>query len=75
MTASTDNPQSAAIASKESRDAFARLTQFGWNGGLAIILLGLTLSFFLAGYFVIYWRIMLQKSPVGSVLGNDQALQ
>ena len=56
MTASTDNPQSAAIASKESRDAFARLTQFGWNGGLAIILLGLTLSFFLAGYFVIYWR-------------------
>ncbi|MBN8981853.1 MAG: hypothetical protein J0I29_11355 [Rhizobiales bacterium] len=38
------------------RDAFSRLTPFGWNGGIAVILIGLTLSFFLAGYFVIYWR-------------------
>lgn len=38
------------------RDALARLTPFGWNGGLVFILALLAASFFLAGYFVIYWR-------------------
>ncbi len=47
---------SLAKETAQRRDAFARLTAFGWNGGLAIIFLTLTLSFFLAGYFVIYWR-------------------
>ncbi len=50
MVASTDTK------STDKRDAFSRLTPFGWNGGMAVILIGLTLSFFLAGYFVIYWR-------------------
>jgi len=37
-------------------DAFARLTPFGWTGGLVVIVLLLAASFFLAGYFVVYWR-------------------
>ncbi len=45
----------SAIAT-DKRDAFARLTQFGWGGGIAAILICLALSFFLAGYYVIYWR-------------------
>ena len=52
-----DIQTSATPALKDQpRDAFARLTPFGWNGGMAVILIGLALSFFLAGYFVIYWR-------------------
>jgi hypothetical protein len=34
----------------------SRLTAFGWSGGLAAIIAGLVLSFFLFGYFAIYWR-------------------
>lgn len=56
MTASSANPQTNVKMSRDRRDAFVRLTPFGWNGGIAIILAGLTLSFFLAGYYVIYWR-------------------
>lgn len=56
MTATSATTPSAKGEATKPRDAFARLTPFGWNGGLAIILIGLTLSFFLAGYFVIYWR-------------------
>src|SRR3978361_546623 len=37
-------------------DAFARLTPLGWSGGLALITALLAASFFLAGYFLIYWR-------------------
>ncbi|EKE16814.1 MAG: hypothetical protein ACD_10C00782G0001, partial [uncultured bacterium] len=37
-------------------DAFARLTPFGWWGGLGVILVLLTASFLLAGYFLVYWR-------------------
>ena len=37
-------------------DAFARLTPFGWWGGLSVILVLLTASFLLAGYFLVYWR-------------------
>ncbi|MBQ1480370.1 MAG: hypothetical protein IIZ30_10075, partial [Sphingomonas sp.] len=57
MTASSDSqPPTAPIPKDQPRDAFSRLTPFGWNGGMAVILVGLALSFFLAGYFVIYWR-------------------
>ena len=56
MTATSATTSSAKGEATKPRDAFARLTPFGWNGGLAIILIALTLSFFLAGYFVIYWR-------------------
>jgi hypothetical protein len=38
------------------RDAFDRLTFLGWGRSLAAVVAGLTLSFFLFGYFVIYWR-------------------
>ncbi|EGP08069.1 hypothetical protein CSIRO_2667 [Bradyrhizobiaceae bacterium SG-6C] len=55
MTASPDS-QTAPALNDPRRDALARLTPFGWNGGMAVILIGLALSFFLAGYFVIYWR-------------------
>src|SRR3954451_13348618 len=44
-------PQSAA-----PRDAFDRLTFLGWRWGLAAIVAGLALSFFLFGYALIYWR-------------------
>lgn len=37
-------------------DAFARLTPFGWTGGIVVIVMLLAASFFLAGYFVVYWR-------------------
>ncbi|HEX7882071.1 MAG TPA: hypothetical protein VF499_04965 [Afipia sp.] len=57
MTASPDSQTSAAPSLDDTRrDALARLTPFGWTGGMAVILTGLALSFFLAGYFVIYWR-------------------
>src|SRR5260370_13215847 len=36
-------------------DAFARLTRFGWSGGLVFITALLAASFFLAGYFIVYW--------------------
>ena len=55
MTASPDS-QTAPSPNDPRRDALARLTPFGWKGGMAVILIGLALSFFLAGYFVIYWR-------------------
>jgi hypothetical protein len=38
------------------KDAFERLTLLGWRGGLAAILAGLAVSFFLYGYALIYWR-------------------
>src|SRR3978361_2304836 len=37
-------------------DAFARLTPLGWSGGLALITALLAAAFFLAGYFLLYWR-------------------
>ncbi|MGL5165814.1 MAG: hypothetical protein ACRC9K_08000 [Afipia sp.] len=57
MTATPDTRFAAAPAAKtQPRDALAMLTPFGWNGGLAVIFALLAASFFLAGYFVIYWR-------------------
>src|SRR5450756_2581318 len=37
-------------------DAFERLTPLGWRWGLAAIIAGLAVSFFLFGYALIYWR-------------------
>src|SRR4029453_8180493 len=47
---STVPPKAAPI------DNFDRLTFLGWRWGLAAIVAGLALSFFLFGYAVIYWR-------------------
>lgn len=55
MTASVESPAGRAHQ-KPQRDALARLTPFGWNGGLTFILALLSASFFFAGYFIIYWR-------------------
>jgi len=38
------------------RDAFIGLNLLGWSGGLAALVAGLTASFLLFGYFVIYYR-------------------
>ncbi len=38
------------------KDAFDRLTFLGWRWGLAAIVAGLAVSFFLFGYALIYWR-------------------
>ena len=48
---STPQPQSRA-----SFDALAPLTFLGWRLGLAAIVAGLTASFFLYGYALVYWR-------------------
>ncbi len=39
-----------------AKDAFDRLTLAGWRAGLAAIVAGLAVSFFLFGYALIYWR-------------------
>jgi hypothetical protein len=44
-------PPSAAAG-----DAFDHLTFLGWRNGLAAIVAGLALSFFLFGFAVVYWR-------------------
>src|SRR5215813_14074736 len=46
-------PVAAPVA---RQDAFDRLTFLGWRWGLAAIIAGLALSFFLFGYAVVYWR-------------------
>jgi hypothetical protein len=38
------------------QDAFRRLAPLGWKGGLLLIAALLIASFFLAGYFTVYWR-------------------
>lgn len=56
MSRSVDALQSLSAKAEPKPDALARLTPFGWWGGLAAIGLLLTLSFLLAGYFIVYWR-------------------
>src|SRR5438309_9233163 len=46
----------ATPPSGTAKDAFDRLTFLGWRGGLAAIVAGLAVSFFLFGIAVIYWR-------------------
>jgi hypothetical protein len=52
----TPDEPSVRVEPPSPRDACARLTPLGWRGGLAALVLGLAASFFLVGYFVIYWR-------------------
>jgi hypothetical protein len=49
------SPTSTAAAAART-DAYEGLTFLGWRGGLAAIIAGLALSFFLFGYAVVYWR-------------------
>jgi hypothetical protein len=44
------------IASAGHRDALERLTPLGWGEGLVFIVALMAASFFLAGYFIVYWR-------------------
>lgn len=37
-------------------DAYRRLSPLGWNAGLLLIVALLAASFFLVGYFTVYWR-------------------
>src|SRR5436853_123683 len=39
-----------------ANDALERISRPGWRNGLAAIVLGLTISFFLFGYALVYWR-------------------
>src|SRR5882724_4486846 len=50
------SPTSNAPLDAALRDNFAGLTFLGWRWGLAAIIAGLALSFFLFGYAVTYWR-------------------
>ncbi|MBN8968220.1 MAG: hypothetical protein J0G95_07135 [Rhizobiales bacterium] len=57
MDTRPSNPASLPETKAEQRrDALTRLTPFGWSGGLVFIVATLTASFFLFGYFSIYWR-------------------
>jgi hypothetical protein len=56
MTGLFTSASTTARPSAAAKDAFDRLTFLGWRGGLAAIVAGLALSFFLFGYAVIYWR-------------------
>jgi hypothetical protein len=56
MSQLSEPASSVATPSGAAKDAFDRLTFLGWRGGLAAIVAGLALSFFLFGYALIYWR-------------------
>src|ERR1700681_357689 len=49
-------PLTTAPTNDVARDAFDRLTFLGWRWGLAAIVAGLAVSFFLFGYALVYWR-------------------
>ena len=55
-----NQPSTATLAADRPidapKDAFDRLTFLGWRWGLAAIVAGLAVSFFLFGYALIYWR-------------------
>src|SRR5471032_595881 len=56
MNQSSTPASTTALPPAVARDAFDRLTFLGWRAGLAAIVAGLALSFFLFGYALIYWR-------------------
>src|SRR5664279_5505920 len=56
MTQSSTTADATAPPTVAARDAFDRLTFLGWRWGLAAIVAGLAVSFFLYGYALIYWR-------------------
>ncbi len=47
---------SQPIIRTRARDGLARLTPLGWSGELVFITALLAASFFLAGYFMVYWH-------------------
>jgi hypothetical protein len=49
-------PLSSSTTEPAPKDAFDRLTFLGWRRGLAAIVAGFTVSFFLVGYGLVYWR-------------------
>lgn len=51
-----NDPSTTAAGQTARTDQFDRLTFLGWRRGLAAIVAGLAVSFFLFGYAVIYWR-------------------
>jgi hypothetical protein len=55
QTVAMPEPSQPLIGSPR-RDAIARLTPVGWSWGLVFIAALLAASFFLAGYFIVYWR-------------------
>ena len=55
-TRPTTPPSLSETRPEQRRDALTRLTPFGWSGGLVFIVTVLAASFFLFGYFSIYWR-------------------
>src|SRR5262245_32100499 len=56
MASSRTDASASASPAAVPADALDRLTPYGRRRGMWIIYLSLTASFFLAGYFVIYWR-------------------
>jgi hypothetical protein len=56
MTHESSGRPASSPARDSSLDALVRLTPFGWSGGLLVIVVTLALSFFLLGYFLVYWR-------------------
>jgi hypothetical protein len=44
------------IANEPQHDAIVRLTPLGWTQDLALIVVLIAISFFVCGYFVVYWR-------------------
>jgi hypothetical protein len=51
-----DRSPASAVESPARTDGYDGLTFLGWRWGLAAIIAGLALSFFLFGYALIYWR-------------------
>src|SRR5262245_88122 len=51
-----DRSPASTVESPARADGFDGLTFLGWRWGLVAIIAGLTLSFLLFGYAVIYWR-------------------
>jgi hypothetical protein len=51
-----DRSPASAVESPARTDGYDGLTFLGWGWGLAAIIAGLALSFFLFGYALIYWR-------------------
>ena len=57
MTKAVAVPEpSQRLIGSRGRDAIARLTPVGWSWGLVFTAALLAASFFLAGYFIVYWR-------------------
>ncbi len=57
MRVANETIQAEALNGQESpSDAYKRLAPLGWYGGLVFIAALLAASFFLAGYFNVYWR-------------------